>query len=127
MSAVTMLLVGTQPLGSQHPPHTPAATAGNKPPGKQGRAECVETEPPEMTEVSRFQSDAGGIWRRIDVLVFRLCGGEGKKRWEYFAGVPSLSAFLNPPTLRPSLSLSLSLSVPRQLYQTAALAVFLFD
>lgn len=79
MSPVTMLQVGTQPLRSQHPPHTPAATAGNRPPGKQGRAEPVETEPPEMTEVSRFQPDAGGIWRRIDVLVFRLCGGEGEK------------------------------------------------
>lgn len=85
----------------------------------------METDPPEMTEVSRFQPDAGGIWRRMDVLVFRLCGGKGKKRWEYF--VPSLSAFLNPPTLRPSRSRSLSLSGPRQLHQTAALAVFLFD
>lgn len=59
---------------------------------------------------------------------FRLYGGEEreKKRWEYYAGVPSLSAFLNPPTLRPSPpSVSLSHRPPPALYQTAALAVFL--
>lgn len=49
---------------------------------------------------------------------------EGENSGERYADVPSLSAFLNPPTLRPSQALSLSRRPPPARYQTAALAIF---
>lgn len=65
--------------------------------------------------------------RATDVLGFSAArrSRDGKNSGERYAGVPSLSAFLNPPTLRPSPSQAPSRRPPPARHQTAALATFL--
>lgn len=95
--------------------HAPAARLGLArlgsaiPRSWSGRAEPLKW----RTYFARMLRLGYGIWRRRGERWMSLFFGfteERVQRWGCYAGVPSLSALLSPPTLRPSPSQSLSLS-----------------
>lgn len=112
-----MLLVGTQPLRSQHPPLT-ALPLGS-----------AKTSPRWLEATLQVKKDVRREALYLGLLLLllllesdgRACfsaarrNREGTNSWKCYAGVPSLSAFLNPPTLRPSPSQALSHAGPHQL------------
>lgn len=128
VSAV-MLLVGTQSLRSQHPPlaapppgsaKTSPPLAGSKPPGEEGREERSSRK-----EATLSGSAAAAAGERRTRLFCRR-NREGTNSVKRYAGVPSLSALLNPPTLRPSPSQTLSHAGPHQLCARLLLWLFFF-
>lgn len=135
VSAV-MLLVGTQPLRSQHPPLTarPLSSPNLRVEGGEGgedvRGEAPGTNLAEEATLSGSGAAAGDVAdEESDGRAWFSAARrsrEGENSGERYADVPSLSAFLNPPTLRPSQALSLSHTrrPPPARYQTAALAIF---
>lgn len=117
VSAV-MLLVGTQPLRSQHPPLTarPLGSPNLRVEGGEGgedvRGEAPGTNLAEEATLSGSGAAAGDVAdEESDGRAWFSAARrsrEGENSGERYADVPSLSAFLNPPTLRPSQALSLS-------------------
>lgn len=146
VASALMLPAGTQPSTlAASASHAPAARLGD-PPRKQTSRWRGHTDTPARFDPpppSFFYFLFGcycksgveipfvrGAQRPMDVLVFSAL--RRRERWKtvgILRRVPSLSAFLNPPTLRPSPSQARSLSrrPPPALCQTAALAVFLIN
>lgn len=123
-----MLLVGTLPSTlAASASHAPAARLGNPPRRLKNKTSRWRgrghTDAPKRRRVGGGERERwwcrcsfspgvetrGRFERRDGCPCFLGSTEERRKRWEYYAGVPSLSAFLNPPTLRPSPALSLSL------------------
>lgn len=135
VSAV-MLPVGTQPLDSQHPPLAapPLGSANKKKafPPRWLQAKNLQVKKDVRRKAPGREGDLIWVccccccWRATVVLVFRAArrNREGTNSGERYAGVPSLSAFLNPPTLRPSPSQALSHAGPHQLCTRLLLWLF---
>lgn len=126
-----MLLVGTQPLRSQHPPLTPLPLGSAIPPRRletnlQVDRTITGFSQPGVRHGGHVQGKCGDRWMSLFFGSKEEREREGKKRWEYYAGVPSLSAFLNPPTLRPSPSQALSLSPAPTSYVPDCCSCFFF-
>lgn len=131
-----MLLVGTQPLRSQHPPLTALPLGSPKLRlRKRGGVEVWREAPGTNLPGGGVTLSGPGAAAGDEAGVesdgrARFFGCTEEQRREKQRGalrcVPSLSAFLNPPTLRPSPSQALSRRPPPARHQTAALATFFF-